>query len=787
MTVVFYRLRDEGSEFEDIGAVEDGEIVRGEENLPPIDPEEAKDPDALMEHYDGPYLVAAEESDTPTDETEKTHWLTEPRMGKVGWYDSDTGAFRYTGASERVSEFLSKRYPNGLEDTRTSLVACQGPSSNLLKQDDGQWIPYKGPQNGEGWQQVGSGEVRYQQDPPGEVADGHEDDHWKQRWPEIEGSEWEEAVPNPIDMKEDDALLFINRDNQTEVGRFESATFIHNEDWDSAKMGVTLQDGREVLTDDIEAHADMTLAVEPPELHGGEEEWGDAPGVYTDYVPDNLVHFIDEEGVEQTGVVEGWQKDRGAVKVQTNKGFTVVETNRITHYAETDQFYNEAYNVINSPLKDSPPVDPSEEAPDPNFAARYGATTDDVHAAFRQIFGAHLVDNLEEEIETGDYDPDDPDDVIRAIVNYRGDDSNHTYPTLKHEIRGRAAGMGKKRVQRIIGEAFATETNDPSYAIRKRMRESDANLDDPEAWLEHAAQFAYEDDWVSLQSLQDAVDDWAGDIPLVVKHLHDFEGEPEEVVALSETGTNTGISAGAMFIAEWPDGGRSYITRIRDERESPNTNSEYFESSVEAERAMTGYGVQSALAEDNDNIQVPDHVYRMDTYFAVEGAPDDAVLADRYDDEYGVHDMTTEEPGATKVDRDDFMDMALGAVMAGNKDMHSNNVMVDEEGTLYPIDLDYSGYDMSESRNLSQAIGQLVSTAKSLGIEASEEFEDTGDPNSFDDAEKPLGQEILAHVNGVSSEVVETTRDGNPMWGARQMGDNIGRNAEAAKNGELEL
>lgn len=36
------------------------------------------------------------------------------------------------------------------------------------KADGGEWIPYRGPQGGEGWQNANTGEVRYQQEPPGE-------------------------------------------------------------------------------------------------------------------------------------------------------------------------------------------------------------------------------------------------------------------------------------------------------------------------------------------------------------------------------------------------------------------------------------------------------------------------------------------------------------------------------------------------------------------------------------------------------------------------------------------
>jgi len=47
------------------------------------------------------------------------------------------------------------------------------------------------------------------------------------------------------------------------------------------------------------------------------------------------------------------------------------------------------------------------------------------------------------------------------------------------------------------------------------------------------------------------------------------------------------------------------------------------------------------------------------------------------------------------VDYDDFVDMAARQVMVGNSDLHANNVRVDEDGTLYPFDLDRAGGDMT--------------------------------------------------------------------------------------------
>lgn len=50
--------------------------------------------------------------------------------------------------------------------------------SKQVTGDSGEWIPYEGPEGGEGWQRAGDGEVRYQDHPPGDTPDNVDDDFW---------------------------------------------------------------------------------------------------------------------------------------------------------------------------------------------------------------------------------------------------------------------------------------------------------------------------------------------------------------------------------------------------------------------------------------------------------------------------------------------------------------------------------------------------------------------------------------------------------------------------------
>lgn len=856
MTVRFYKLDEEATEYTEVAMVEDGNIVEGEDALPPLHPEELNDEERLLEHYDGPYLVAG----TEDEKINRGYLITEPRRGVVGKYDGEN--FEYKGSSNAVRKFLAMGDPSGLKMTKASLVPRTRRETTLTKQAEDKWIPYEGPQGGEGWQHVGSGEVRYQQDPPGEVAEGYEEDYWKQNWPELEDTEWNEDLPPFSEMKEGDSVLFVNRNGESEVSEIVGYGFVRSEDWDHAKIGVELRDGREVLEEDIAAYAPTAGVLQPPKLEG--ETWEKAPGYWGKYNESELVHFRGEGDESYVGIVEGFSRDRGAVKVQTNESFEIVDPKKILHRASVDERFNRGYAILDGPFDDVPRVKHHVQSPDPEIVSEYGATVEDVRDAFGSTFGSHLLGSIEGQMDSSRYDKDDPQDWIRAITERYDSDERKAWADFKWELRGQANGVGMERVRRIIDEALGFDVSDPRHEIRDRMKREYTN--NPEEWLRAAADFAIEDDWASIQKLQDAVNDWSGTVPFGTSGLHGHDKEADEIIPLSETGENAGISAGAMFVAEWDDGGRAYITRIRDEHERGVVHSSFIESSVEAERAMTGYNVQKALNDENETVHYPEHEYRFDEYLSVDSAPDDAVMVSNYASEKSVDDVDlpdgkpkneivetvgadvddvqaaiadtlqpswvddvrdkiekdpnmdvenpadwvagakgtyntdrarvwnkfvekmAEEAFETSVDRDDFMDMAASTIIAGNRDLHSKNVMVDDDGHLYPIDLDFSGYDLTEDLYLKQAVSKLVSTAEELGIEHSEEFDHVSVSRLASDAKGPLGQEILEHVENFASEKDEDeVLSANPMFAAGQMGDNVQRNFRAAKEGELEI
>lgn len=86
-----------------------------------------------------------------------------------------------------------------------------------------EWIPYQGPDGGEGWQRVGDDEVRYQQNPPGETAEGVEENYWTDKYGADALSEFLDERLDEEEMREignrvEEAAESMNSDMDTEAG-----------------------------------------------------------------------------------------------------------------------------------------------------------------------------------------------------------------------------------------------------------------------------------------------------------------------------------------------------------------------------------------------------------------------------------------------------------------------------------------------------------------------------------------------------------------------------------------
>jgi len=132
-------------------------------------------------------------------------------------------------ASARWSAYDPAEIPDTVKETKWNQYrnwqqSLQEKSSSPIGKA---WIPYEGPRGGEGWQSANDpNKVVYQQEPPGEVADEYDADHWEEypsdgNWPESpHGTPWEQpqGFGRDAGMQLTDAVAFINYDDEVVAG-----------------------------------------------------------------------------------------------------------------------------------------------------------------------------------------------------------------------------------------------------------------------------------------------------------------------------------------------------------------------------------------------------------------------------------------------------------------------------------------------------------------------------------------------------------------------------------------
>lgn len=103
----------------------------------------------------------------------------------------------------------------------------------------GSWVPYSGPRGGQGWQSTeDEDDVRYVQDPPGEIAEGWE--HVADEWPVAENPKPGESEPEP-DTSDEDTVRYPQVQEYTEQAE-ETITDMREQATDDEDFVQTIQE-----------------------------------------------------------------------------------------------------------------------------------------------------------------------------------------------------------------------------------------------------------------------------------------------------------------------------------------------------------------------------------------------------------------------------------------------------------------------------------------------------------------------------------------------------------------
>jgi len=227
--------------------------------------------------------------------------------------------------------------------------------------------------------------------------------------------------------------------------------------------------------------------------------------------------------------------------------------------------------------------------------------------------------------------------------------------------------------------------------------------------------------------------------------------------SLHEAGASEGASSRHMHVATWEseDGEprRAFVTNYGPDMSRNETG----------EKPLLG---ERAIAADaffrNMGFDPPKHfLNRQQRYLAVEGK--DGKEVRHAPDEW-----------KENIDRDEVLDFAATTIIAGNSDLHPKNVLVNENGEFFAVDLDKSGGDFANGPDRFQRRGfqSITWTARNLGHSLSKE--------EIDQRAQELCRDM--DIDRMTENVENST------WsrkGRHQFRDNIITNIKALREGSL--
>lgn len=233
-----------------------------------------------------------------------------------------------------------------------------------------------------------------------------------------------------------------------------------------------------------------------------------------------------------------------------------------------------------------------------------------------------------------------------------------------------------------------------------------------------------------------------------------------ESQSLAEVGASEGASSRHMHVATWRDGDgevthRAFVTNFGPDMDRNRTG----EKPLLGERAVSA---DSFLRNLGFGENVPRHfLNRQQRYLSVEHQPGEEVTK-------------APQEWTDSIDEEKAKDFAAAVMLVGNSDLHPENVLVDEEGKFYAVDLDKSAGDFvnGPERFKNRGVRSIKWTMNEMGVDISED--------ELNDRAQKLAQRY---------DTDDVLRDvPNSLWSDKdrhQFRANIRNNIQAARDGRL--
>lgn len=621
------------------------------------------------------------------------------------------------------------------------------------------WTYYYGPDGGEGWLNMATGEIRYQQQRPGEPpeeGDGYGD--WL-------GDGWGEA---PESFEE----LQVNQDVEV----------FHDGEYEQLTVAGFHDDGEPYFDSAIEGDDwEITAAEADFDRHDVYfEDKDESPEDYwdaiVDYIPDNAPDEFEDLQVGDELALDIPTVDDPVVMpiygyMPENDIDWVGENDIVFHYDDLEASVGEEQMQSNwgEPGEASPTISLTPDAVD-SFVMGHADEVDVEPSDDLEDEAQQLVDEIEEEtqpegmIEGGPldgtidfyYDEEWDGDEFTAV----SDKDFHSHPDSTAIV---ADNDGNYTVAQIGPHGDTVDTGEdslfPDQVELMGVHEDDlTSQEDADADAEESEASGPSEDETSSAVAQPASEESESEADS--EGFDPSEYSPDDVESwsgLGEIEANHGNSMNAKDVATMPDGSQMVHTDL----------THHSISQEDGERQVAGYEAMKHLDPD----RTLGHAYDFDAgWYANEVAP-------------GVDAVDATDEMKQAVDFDDFVDMAAVQVIIGNADAHQNNIRVDEEGNLYPFDLDRAAGDIQGDwvgafghyeNTLDRIFGELEKSASALDVQTGTAFR----------------SETLNRAREIAEEYSSTTdipQDVEEATGNTQFANAIWDNLQALESGEVSL
>lgn len=609
-----------------------------------------------------------------------------------------------------------------------------GIQQDPAEKDSDEWVPYEGDQGGTGWQTVDGEQRVYQDNPPGDVPQQALDEAGVETTEglvaEIESRTSDESPSDEVSTGERLGMAFEAAESRVDAREY------------GIKRGNTTADSMDILEYDDGSIDFAILSEAYDDSAAVESAWyatrnnRDSPAVIetfggescqTEIIDDpSGDEYIVKEGIDgkalQDAVTDGDDIDADSYIESIAAGYFVGNTD--LHVGNLFVDDDGTVTVIDHDQAVWETIDREvtsvEQIAEPSLVAMPDVSVDDVREQTREM-AQRLVDG---EIELPEGISSAHEQYAQAAADEVIDDGGGLLDSVTSLFNSVESGKDDGDIEWVPYQgpgggtgwrpAGSDDTDDVEYQDQPPGTVPDEVLD--QAGVDSVDELVEE-----IQSRTDSgseAADTATETPEYASDMSDrgyvSSGDTpdlrletaDDTVSLYDADASEGASSRHMDVARWDDGREAFVTHYGETLQRDRTG----EKPLLGERAIAA---DAFLRNIGFGENIPAHYLDRDpetddyAYLATEGQPGEEV-------------RTAGRGTTDRVDTDNAKRFAAAAMVMGNSDLHPKNILVDDDGTVRPVDLDKSGGDFtSDGRFRRRGVRAILRSLRQLGVSMS--------------------------------------------------------------------